>query len=343
MIESAHHLIQVEEGGHDRDRAQHVERHVGEGPRLVEAAEGAEEVPIPRGREGHAGVAEQEREDRAESSPEDHHGHDEGRATAVDPLHELRDHELGRKHLPPGQDAQEREVQQEVRERTAEDGVEDRAGYDSPGIPDLVPDVADVVVAQVVVDGDQGGAPQPEHEAAVEVESPRRKVERPRGVEARQPGGDDGDQGHDRPHPERDRDPAQERDPPREDEDGQDAHAGGDEALPSPDETRPEVGRILTEADQAGGDLERTAEDEGPDEQERHQPTPPIPAVGLAQETIAPSRAGPRGPELAPHLPVAHHDEGADQPAQEGLGSAHGRHQQGDGDEWARPRPCSTC
>src|SRR4029079_4056243 len=52
-------------------------------------------------------------------------------------------------------------------------------------------------------------------------------------------------------------------------------------------ERGPEVPEVLGEPDVAGGDLQRAAEDELPDEQEGGQPAPSLAPVALAQVDVA--------------------------------------------------------
>ena len=273
----------------------------------------------------------------SEGRPQDHQRHQHGRGPAVEALHELRHHELGGEHLPPRNHPEQREVEQEIAHRAAEDREEDRARDHLGGLPDLVADVADVVVAEVVVDRDEGGAAQAEDEPAVEGKGAGGEVERPRGIEMAQATGEDGHHRRHRSRPQRHRDPAQERDPPREQDDGEQTDARAHEAITALGEPGPEVAGVLAEADEPGGDLQGAAEHERPDEQEGHQPPPLRRAVGLAQETVAAPRAGKGGPQLAPHLPVAEHDERAHPPAEQRLRAAHGRHEEGDRDERTDP------
>ena len=330
-------LVQAEERRDDRHRAQDVERDVGELLGRVDVREGLEEVALDRGRERDARIAEEQREDRPERGPQDHQRDRHRRPPPVQPLHELRDHVLRVEHLPPGDHAEEREVEQEVPHRAPEDREEDRARDHARRVPDLVADVADVVVAQVVVDRDEGRAAQAEHEAAVEVEGPGGEVERARGVKAREAGGHHRQHRRHRPHPQRHRQAAEERDPPRQQDDGEQARGRAHVAAPPAGEARPQIACVLPEADEPGGDLERSAQHERPDEQERHEPPPAGRSVGLAEEAVAAARAGQGRAQLAPHLPVAQHDEGPHPPAQQRLGASHGGHQEGDGDERADP------
>ena len=68
--------------------------------------------------------------------------------------------------------------------------------------------------------------------------------------------------------------------------------------------SRPDVARVVGEPDVAGGDLERAAQDELPDEQERHQPARSVGPEPFAQVLVRPARPRHRRAELAPDQPV---------------------------------------
>ena len=78
-------------------------------------------------------------------------------------------------------------LMRDVDERDGDDADHDRPRNHAPGIPDLVADVADVVVAQVVVDADARRRAQAEEEAEREVERARRKIESERGLKCSAP------------------------------------------------------------------------------------------------------------------------------------------------------------
>jgi hypothetical protein len=99
----------------------------------------------------------------------------------------------------------------------------------------------------------------------------------------------------------------------------------------------PEIARVASEADVARRDLQGPAQDELPDEEEGHEPSPGARAVALAQVEVASPRTGQGRPQLAPDHPVRDHDEQADQPAQHGLRAQERGHEQGNRDEGADP------
>ena len=74
---------------------------------------------------------------------------------------------------------------------------------------------------------------------------------------------------------------------------------------------RPDVAEVPREADVAGGNLQRPAQDELPDEEERNQATPALPAEALAQVAVRPARPGHRRAQLAPDQAVGDHDDRA--------------------------------
>ena len=95
----------------------------------------------------------------------------------------------------------------------------------------------------------------------------------------------------------------------------------------------PDVARVSAEPDVPGGDFQRAAEHELPDEQERHQPPEPLASERLAQIMERAARARHRRAQLAPYHPVAEHDHESDDPAQQRLRATHRRHEQRDRDE----------
>ena len=98
-------------------------------------------------------------------------------------------------------------------------------------------------------------------------------------------------------------------------------------------QARPDVAEVLREADVARRDLERPAEDELPDEQERHQASERLAAEGLAQIDERSARSRHRRAELAPDHAVADDDHERDDPAEHRLRAAERRHEQRDRDE----------
>ena len=60
----------------------------------------------------------------------------------------------GGHELAPGDDADDREVDQQIDDRDEDDADQDRARDHPRRILDLVADVADVVVAEIIVDAD---------------------------------------------------------------------------------------------------------------------------------------------------------------------------------------------
>ena len=143
-----------------------------------------------------------------------------------------------------------------------------------------------------------------------------------------------GDNGSD---PQRERDVADRRDAPVQQDHVHDADRGGHCEQPRWGEARPEVAHVLREPDIPGRDLERTAQDELPDEEKSHQPPVGFAAEGFAQVAERSARRRHRGAELAPHQAIADDDEERDDPAEHRLRPAERRHQQRDRDERADP------
>ena len=70
----------------------------------------------------------------------------------------------GRNELPPRHHANDRKIDPDVDDGNGDGADHDRPWNDAPRIAHFVADVADVVVAEVVVDPDPGGRAQAEEE-----------------------------------------------------------------------------------------------------------------------------------------------------------------------------------
>jgi hypothetical protein len=144
----------------------------------MDVGEGSEEVALAAPRKGMRGVAEEQ----AKTEPKAVHRIMSVTSTAA-PRPWRRsmnsgDHVLRVEHLPPRDHAQERQVEQEVAHRAAEDREEDRPRDHPRRVADLVADVADVVVAEVVVDRDEAALPSPSTKPRLNAKAPGGKVER---------------------------------------------------------------------------------------------------------------------------------------------------------------------
>src|SRR5438128_1196880 len=130
--------------------------------------------------------------------------------------------------------------------------------YGNPpaGILDFVADIADIVVAEVVVDADPRRGAEAQKKTEREIESARRKVEGDPGVEVQRTGHDDHDDGDDGSHPERDGDRRNRRDPPVEECQVRDPDERHDEDRLARGEPLPDVAEVLREAEVPGRDTE---------------------------------------------------------------------------------------
>ena len=140
-----------------------------------------------------------------------------------------------------------------------------------------------------------------------------------------------------RAHPEADGDRRDGRDAPVEQRDVEDADTGRDEEQGPPRQALPDVTEVLREADVPRRDFERAAQDELPDEEERHEPAVRLAAEGLAQVDERSARARHGGAELAPDHAVADDDHQRDNPAEHRLRTAKRRQQERDRDERTDP------
>src|SRR5215510_4791673 len=149
----------------------------------VKATEDLEKVSVARGGERDARIAEQQSETRSEGGPQDHHRYNLSRLQPVNPLHHQRHDELrglvplGGREFAPRNNADDRKVDRDVDRRDRDHADNDRARDCPSGIFDLVADVADVVIAQVIVDADPRSRAESEQESGREVERAWWKIE----------------------------------------------------------------------------------------------------------------------------------------------------------------------
>ena len=325
--------------GDDGDDADEQQRDVGEALLGMDPGEDAEEGAVGGRRIRDARVAEQQREDRPERGPQ-HQERKRGReARPVDPLHEDRDDEVRLRvrrighELAPWDHADDRQVDGDVDDGDGEHADQDGARDDSAGVPHFVADVTDVVVAQVVVDAHARRRAETEEEPGGEVEGSLWKVEGDGRVEVERAGDDHGQRREEGADPQRDRERADGIDAPVEQRDVDDADQCRQPDGARARKVRQDVPRVVGKADVAGGDFERAAQDELPDEQERHQAAEPFRPEAFAQVAIGAARSRQHGAELGPDHAVSDDDDQRDQPPQQGLRAAERRHQQRDRDE----------
>ena len=93
-----------------------------------------------------------------------------------------------------------------------------------------------------------------------------------------------------------------------------------------------DVARVVGEADVPRRNFERSAQDELPDEEKRHQLTGASPEP-IAQVPIRAARPRHHRAKLAPHQAVGDDDNQRREPADQRLRAAQGRHQERDRDE----------
>src|SRR5437867_4488715 len=77
--------------------------------------------------------------------------------------------------------------------------------------------------------------------------------------------------------------------------------------------------QVLLHPDKSRADFHRATQDELPNEQEGHQPSPFLASEPFAQINIRPARTGHRGAELAPDHSIRDGDQQGDDPAQHAL------------------------
>src|SRR5215510_7412624 len=250
----------------------------------VEATEDLEKVSVARGGERDTRISEQQRETRSEGGPQDHHRYNRSHIRPVNPLHHQRHDKLRglvslAGEFAPRNNADDRKVDRDVDRRDRDHADDDRARDRPSGIFDLVADVADVVIAQVIVDADLRSRAESEQKSGREVERAGWKIESDFRVEMRRAGQDHSAGREQRSDPETDGDLADVLNLTVEqrDVDQADDYCHGEDVDRHPSDRHrelrrlPDVIQVLREADVARGDLQRPADDELPDEEECHQ------------------------------------------------------------------------
>ena len=180
-------------------------------------------------------------------------------------------------------------------------------------------------------------APRPSRKPSENVNAPGGTSNATRRLEVQRAADDHGQRRHQRADPQRDRQSPDRFDAPVEQRDVDDPHRHRDGDDRRPRHVRPEVARVLGKADVARGNLQRTRQDELPDEQERHQAPHLLASEALAQVLVGAARARHRRAEFTPDQAVRDDDDQRDEPSQQGLRPAKGGHQERDRDEWPDP------
>src|SRR2546425_13053273 len=116
--------------------------------------------------------------------------------------------------------------------------------------------------------------------------------------------------------------------------DVEDSHGGGHKERLRWSNSLPNVAGIFRKTDVTRCDLQRSAEDELPDEKKCYQAAIAFPAKTFAQVDVASSRSRHGGAQLAPDHSVGNSDGSSNEPAQHRLWSSQRRHQQRDCDKW---------
>src|SRR5262249_14126423 len=151
---------------------------------------------------------------------------------------------------------------------------------------------ADVVVAEVVVHADPGGRAEADEETERRRERVLGEVEGDLGIEVERAGDEDRQRGEERSDPKDNGDPADRADAPVEEGDVEEACGGGDRERPAARKIRDEIAEVVRQADVARGDLERTGEDELPDEGEGDETSEPFAPERFLEPDEAAAGAG---------------------------------------------------
>ena len=361
-------LSEREKAAEHGDGGEGEERGGGQASGGMETGERRKEGACASSSEGDTGVAEQEREDAGEGSE-----HDEQGGGLTETGSELRADEGcpggegeeaddgaagvgvdGRDQLLPGQDGEDGNRESEVHGGAEQDGAEDSAGNGAAGVADLGAEKGDVVVAPVVVGGNEHRGGEAGEEGGRESEGVGRESERSAEVRggAEEGGGDDEGDGAEDDGRQQESDALDAGDAAIEEgngeEDGEDGDGGGG-AGGDGDRERAEVGGVqcagagerggepagvVAQADGSGGDRERGGEQELYEEEEGEIAAERA-GEDATEEVEGAARGGKGRAELGPDQAIAQGEERAKNPAQHGLRAAHTGEKQRKGDEGA--------
>ena len=324
---------ETEEGGGESEGD---ERAVRESVAGMERVEGAKEVAVACGGPGNAGVAEQEREDAGKGAPEDERGEDAGGGGTEGDAGEVGDEGDASGGVGCGERAgaergQQGEVHGEIERGDDGEREQDGSGDGALRMAHFRAEEADVVVAPVVVAGDERGLSERGQES--ERGPAEQRGERGRGMESRRDGctrGDDADNGDEH---------AEEEDPGHARNGGEVAvkqcrdqqagrgcdEAGGVKERQAGDgrgKCGPEPDGEGGHTEAAGGDGKRRGEAELPDVKKRDPATGAARVIDLAQKGVRATGVREGGTKFRPDQTVTESDDGAEQPGPGGEASA---------------------
>ena len=146
----------------------------------MQFVEEAEEVAVLRRGIHDSRIAERHREQAGQASPNDEDGENRRDTVAVKLRHKRAgDILVGQRALLqrflPRHDADDREVHRHVQQHNHDDREDHRAGNRFLRLANFFAQMADVVVAQVVVNGHARGGSQAHQKTLIDVERARRK------------------------------------------------------------------------------------------------------------------------------------------------------------------------
>ena len=103
--------------------------------------------------------------------------------------------------FPPRHNPDQSEMERQVSHTADGERIQNRARHYVGRILHFVPDVADIVISQIVVHRDQSSAAETEHEATIKGHCSWRKIEGQVSIEVGKAGDDDGYHGQRGTHP----------------------------------------------------------------------------------------------------------------------------------------------
>ena len=280
------HRVERKERRRKREESERDEGHVRKTFRRMEARKRRQKIAVARRRVRHARGAEKQAVGRCERGDQDRNRHDDRHGVAGRAFHGQRGDERRVYDVVQRQRRENAEVECDVSDPDDHDRDDDRARDRAHRRDDLIADLADVVVAGIVVEREYHGRAEPGNGQSARRK--RRPDQRSHGLrrmnEAAGGDRDEREHGDAAQHERRARDVG---DRPVEREQHDEADHEGDRVR---DERlrrgRNDIRGILGEADVAAGQRQRRHEQKLPNEHERGEPAGPVRAERLAQIRI---------------------------------------------------------
>ncbi len=256
------------------------------------------------------------------------------------------------KQVLPAKDGQDGDGHAEIEGGDDRDGEEDGSRDGAAGVFDFTAEQGDVVVAPVVVGGEEHGGGETGEEGWSEVEGSAGKGDGLGDVSAEQARDDDGGERGEDDGKHGEREAADVGEVAKEQEDGEEDYGYGDGGRGAeldgsgdgaevkgvkggaPGERREEEGAVLRKADGGAGDRKGAGKEDLEQKKEGEDFAGSAGKDG-AEVGVGSAGYGEGGTEFGPDEAVGEGNEGPEKPTQHGLGTSHGGDEQGQRDKGA--------